>query len=160
MDNYEIADVFDQIARLMEIKGENPYKIMAYQRASQILRDSSLEFASLSSQELTEISGIGKALAEKILELNDTGNLAFLEKLEKEVPPSLIELLEVPGLGAKRISLIWKELGITTLLELYEAAKSGELHHLPGIGSTTEQRIMTGIETLRHSRKLNNMNIN
>lgn len=160
MDNNEIAAVFDQIARLMEIKGENLFKIMAYQRASETLRGSYLDFASLSSQELTEIPGIGKALAEKILELNNTGKLAFLEKLEKEVPSSLIELLEIPGLGAKRISLIWKELGIATLDELYEAARSGELHHLPGIGSTTEQRIITGIETLRHSRKLNNMNCN
>ena len=91
---------------------------------------------------------MGKAISEKIDELLSTGKLEFLEKLKKEVPPSLADWLQVPGLGPKKIALIWKELGITTLPELEKAARAGKLRELPGMGEKSEAQILAGIESL------------
>jgi DNA polymerase (family 10) len=104
---------------------------------------------------LEEIPGVGKAISEKIDELLRTGKLEFLEKLEKEVPLSLADWLRVPGLGPKKVALIWKELGITTLPELEHAAKAGEIRRLPGMGEKSEAQVLAGLESLaRRSGRL------
>src|SRR5512138_1031052 len=119
LTNRQLADVFDQIANLLEIKGEIVYKTLAYRRAADSLRSLSSEASEYWKQgRLEEISGVGKAIAEKIDELLSTGKLEFQEKLKKEIPPSLADWLPVPGLGPKKAALIWKTLGITTLPEL------------------------------------------
>ncbi len=97
---------------------------------------------------LEDIPGVGKAISEKIDELLRTGKLEFLEKLKKEVPVSLADWLQVPGLGPKKVALIWKELDITTLAELEQAARAGKLRDLPGMGEKSEAQILTGIESL------------
>jgi DNA polymerase (family 10) len=97
---------------------------------------------------LEEIPGVGKAIAEKIDELQKTGKLEFLEKLKKEVPPSLADWLPVPGMGPKKVALIWKSLEITTLADLEKAAREGKLRGLPGMGEKSEQQIIAGIESL------------
>ena len=97
---------------------------------------------------LTDIPGVGKAIAEKIDELFTTGQLEFLDKLSKEVPPSLADLLEVPDLGPKKVALFWQELGITNLAGLDAAARAGDLRSLPGMGEKSEAKIIAGIEAL------------
>ena len=147
--NRELADIFQTIADLLEIKGENIYKILAYRKAADSLDNLGREAADIARQEgLTSIPGVGKAIADKIAELLDTGKLGFLEKLEQEVPASLVELLKVPDLGPKKVTLFWKQLGITNLAELEAAARQGKLRTLPGMGEKSEAKIIAGIEAL------------
>jgi DNA polymerase (family 10) len=147
--NQELADIFETIANLLEIKGEVIYKILAYRKASDSLRDYGGNVYSVWQEgKLTDIPGVGKAISEKIDELYTTGHLEFLDKLSAEVPPTLAELLEVPDLGPKKIALFWKELGITDLAGLEAAARGGELQNLPGMGQKSEAKILAGIESL------------
>lgn len=150
MTNEELAAVFERIANLLEIKGENIYRVLSYRRVAESLRTLGQEASVLRAQgRLHEIPGVGKAIAEKIEELLDTGELGFLKRLEAEVPPSLIDLLQIPDVGPKRAALFWKQAGITTLEALEEAARAGRLRHLPGMGEKSEARILEGIEALR-----------
>src|SRR5512136_524653 len=149
MNNRELAEVFTLIANLSEIKGEIIYKTLAYRKAAESLLELGRDVHEYWKEgKLEDISGVGKAISEKIDELLRTGNLEFLEKLKKEVPPGLADWLQVPGLGPKKIALIWKELGFTTLPELEQAARSGKLRGLPGMGEKSEALILTGIESL------------
>jgi DNA polymerase (family 10) len=147
--NRQLADIFQTIANLLEIKGEVIYKILAYRKAADSLKELGFP-AEQAWQEgrLTEIPGVGKAIAEKIDELFSTGKLAFLEKLEGEVPPSLEALLQVPDLGPKKVALFWRQLGITDLAQLEAAARAGQLRDLPGMGEKSEARVIAGIEAL------------
>ncbi len=149
MNNRQLADTFTLIANLLEIKGEIIYKTLAYRKASESLmglgRDAS-EF--WKEGKLEDIPGVGKAIAEKIDELLTTGKLEFLEKLKKEVPEELASWLAVPSLGPKKIALIWKTLGITSLSDLESAAKNGQLRDLPGMGAKSESAILEGIASL------------
>jgi DNA polymerase (family 10) len=147
--NQELASIFQKIADLLEIKGELIYKILAYRKAADSLENLGMDASALRQQgKLTEIPGVGKAIAEKIDELFSTGSLEFLVKLEAEVPPSLVELLQVPDLGPKKVALFWKQLGVTDLAELEAAARAGRLQGLPGMGVKSEQRIIAGLEAL------------
>lgn len=145
--NQELADIFQTIANLLEIKGDVIYKILAYRKAADSLRDYGGNVYDMWQEgKLTDIPGVGKAISEKIDELYTTGHLEFLDKLSEEVPPSLAELLEVPDLGPKKVALFWKELGITDLADLEAAARGGELQELPGMGEKSEAKILAGIE--------------
>ncbi len=147
--NQELADLFTRIANLLEIKGEVIYKILAYRKAADSLENLGRNAVDYwSDNQLTEIPGIGKAIAEKIDELYLTGKLGFLERLEEEVPPTLVDLLQVPDLGPKKVSLFWKTLQITNLTELEAAARAGKLRQLPGMGEKSEARILAGIQSL------------
>src|SRR5512144_1109692 len=135
MNNRELAETFTLIGDLLEIKGEIIYKTLAYRKAAESLSGLGRDVNEYWKEgRLEEIPGVGKAIAEKIDELLRTGKLEFLEKLKQEVPPGLAEWLRVPGLGPKKVGLIWKELGITTLPELEKAAQEGRLRGLPGMG--------------------------
>jgi DNA polymerase (family 10) len=152
--NPELAAIFTRIADLLEIKGEVIYKILAYRKAADSLENLGRDAAGVwRDGQLTDIPGIGKAIAEKIDELFTTGKLVFLEKLEAEVPPGLAQVLEVPDLGPKKAALFWKQLAITNLAELEAAARTGKLRTLPGMGEKSEARILAGIEAL--SRRSN-----
>ena len=147
--NQDLADIFQTIANLLEIKGEVIYKILAYRKAADSLRDYGGNMHDVWQEgKLTDIPGVGKAISEKIDELYTTGRLEFLDKLSEEVPPSLAELLEVPDLGPKKVALFWVELGITDLADLEAAARGGELQELPGMGEKSEAKILAGIESL------------
>jgi len=149
MNNRQLADTFTLIANLLEIRGEIIYKTLAYRKASESLMSLGREASEYWKEgKLEDIPGVGKAISEKIDELLKTGKLEFLEKLKKEVPPSLAEWLQVPGLGPKKVAAIWKALGITSLAELEKAARAGKLRDLPGMGAKSEQQIITGIESL------------
>ncbi len=149
MNNRELADTFTLIADLLEIKGEVIYVTLAYRKAAESLSSLGHDANEYWKEgKLREIPGVGKAIAEKIDELLRTGQLAFLEKLKQDVPPGLAEWLRVPGLGPKKVALIWKALGITSLAELTAAAREGKLRNLPGLGPKSEAQIITGIESL------------
>jgi len=147
--NRDLAAIFETIGNLLEIKGEIIYKILAYRKAAESLTDLGRDVNDVWQEGgLTDIPGVGKAIAEKIDELLTTGKLEFFEKLKGEVPESLVELLQVPDLGPKKIALFWKELGVTNLSELEAAARQGKLRGLPGMGEKSEAKIVTGIESL------------
>ena len=149
MNNRQLADTFTLIANLLEIKGEIIYKTLAYRKASESLMGLGRQASEYQKEgKLEEIPGVGKAIAEKIDELLNTGKLQFLEKLKKEVPEELASWLAVPGLGPKKIAMIWKELGITALADLETAAKNGQLRDLPGMGAKSESAIIEGIASL------------
>ncbi len=156
MNNRQLADTFTLIANLLEIKGEIVYKTLAYRKASESLMGLGREASEYWKEgKLEEIPGVGKAIAEKIDELLRTGKLEFLEKLKKEVPPTLADWLPIPGLGPKRAAMIWKALNITTFPELEAAAKEGKLRDLPGMGAKSESAILEGIASLsRRSQRI------
>jgi DNA polymerase (family 10) len=149
MTTGQIIDVFSRIADLLEIKGEVIYKILAYRKAVDSLENlpGGVNDA-WQTGKLTEIPGVGKAIAEKIDEMLSTGKLEFLERLEQEVPPGLIEVLHVPDVGPKKAALFWKHAGISSLTELEAAAKAGKLRSLPGMGEKSEAKILAGIESV------------
>ena len=149
MNNREIAETLTLIANLLEIKGEVIYTTLAYRKAAESLVSLAGDVNQFwKDEKLREIPGVGKSIAEKIDELLRTGKLKFLDELSKQVPAGLADWLRVSGLGPKKVALIWKELGITTLQELAAAAKDGKLRTLPGMGEKSEALILRGIESL------------
>ena len=149
LTNQQLADIFRRIADLLEIKGEVIYKILAYRKAADNLENLGSDVSGFWREgKLTEIPGVGKAISEKINELLETGRLEFLDKLENEVPPGLIDVLQVPDVGPKKAALFWKQLGVTNVAELESAAREGQLRGLPGMGEKSEARIIAGIEAL------------
>ncbi len=143
----QIADVLDEIAVLLELKGENPFKIRAYTagaRAVEGLEEEQLAQL-VEGGELLTVKGIGDALAQKITELHRTGRLDFHEKLKATVEPGLVELLEVPGLGARKIKVLREKLGVTNIAELAAACEQDRVAELPGFGPKSQQKILEGI---------------
>ncbi|MGC3988861.1 MAG: helix-hairpin-helix domain-containing protein [Chthoniobacteraceae bacterium] len=129
------------------MKGENPFKIRAYTNAARALETFAGNLSQMAEAgTLDEIEGIGKAIAEKITELLQTGQLAFYEKLRAEFPPTLFELFDLMGLGPKKIKAVWEQLGVTSLAELEAAAKDGRVAGLPGFGEKTATNILKSIE--------------
>ncbi|MGQ9619000.1 MAG: DNA polymerase/3'-5' exonuclease PolX [Candidatus Aminicenantia bacterium] len=154
MENQKVAKIFEEIADLLEIKGENPFRIRAYRKAAMNIEALTEDISDLiEDKRLEKIPGIGKDLAQKIEGIVRTGTLEQLEKLRKEVPPSLVELLSVPGLGPKTAKLIYDNLKIKSIDELEKMAKEHKLQNLPGIRAKTEENILKGIELLRAGRE-------
>ena len=146
--NDDIAAVFDEIGDLLDIEGANPFRVRAYRNAARHLRGLPQEAADLldRGQDLTDLPGIGKELAAKIAEIVQTGTCRALLKLRQEVPHDLAELLQLPGLGPKRVHALYFDLDIHNPEQLYRAAKDGRLQELPGFGPTTAQRIVEALE--------------
>lgn len=143
----EIAEVLEEIGVLLELKGENPFKIRAYGAGARVLESlESEEFQRLvAAGELDTVKGIGEALAQKITELHETGGLGFLDKLRASIAPELVELLEVPGLGPKKIKLVHDKLGVASIAELAAACEAGRVAELAGMGEKSQQKILDGI---------------
>ncbi len=148
MTKNEIADVLTEIGLLLELKGENPFKVRAYQAGARVLE--SLEDAELTrlieADELLTVKGIGDALAQKITELRQTGKLEFFEKLKASVEPGLIELLEIPSLGPKKIKTLFDKLGVNSIATLTAACTDGRVAELAGFGEKTQEKILAGIK--------------
>jgi len=154
MENQKIARIFEEMADLLEIKGENPFRIRAYRKAALNIETLTEDVSTLIEEKrLNEIPGIGKDLAQKIEEIVKTGTLEQLEKLRKEIPSSLLELLSVPGLGPKTAKIIYDNLKIKSIEELEKVAKEHKLKGLPGIREKTEENILKGIEILKAGRE-------
>jgi len=147
MKNQIVAGVLYQIADLLDLKGEIFFKTRAYRIAAQTIEVLDEDIEDLVKQDrLREIPGIGEALAKKIKELVETGKLEYFEKLKKEIPEGLLKMLEIPGLGPKKVAAIYKNLGIKTIPALRQACKDGKLRDLEGFGIITEQNILRGIQ--------------
>lgn len=149
MNNAALAQVFANIGDLLEIKGENKFKIIAYRRAAETIRDHNREIAAVHQEGgLRAIPNIGAAIADKIDELLTTGRLQFYDNLLAEIPAGLIEVMAVPDLGPKKAALFWQQLDITSVAALEAAARAGKLRSLPGMGEKSEAKILAGIESL------------
>ena len=153
MKNKEVAEIFRKVAALLEIKGDNPYRIRAYQRAAQNIEALTVDVEELAAKgKLERIPGIGKDLAQKIKEILETGTLQKYEELKREIPPELLKFLEIPGFGPKKAKIVYETLGIKTIEELERACLEHRLARLPGFGPKTEQNILKGIKLLKQKR--------
>ena len=148
MTKNEIADVLTEIGTLLELKGENPFKIRAYQtgaRAVEAIEEA--ELARLIAEEkLGTIKGFGEALVQKITELHTTGKLEYFEKLKAAIEPGLVELLQIPGLGPKKIRTLHDKLGVASIAALTAACRDGRVAALDGFGEKTQEKILAGIK--------------
>jgi DNA polymerase (family X) len=143
----EISHALEKIATLLELKGENPFKIRAYTNAARSIEAWGASFSDLQNEEaLEKIPGVGKAIAAKIKELATTGSLKFLEELRAEFPAAILELFSVPGLGAKKIKALHEQLKISSIAELQAACESGRVGQLAGFGETTQTKIRAAIQ--------------
>ena len=150
MDKDQVAEVLTNIAVLLELKGENPFKTRAYVNAARTIETMSEPLAKVvSEQRLGEMKGIGEALQKKITELVTTGGLAYYEELKAATPPGLVAMLDIPGLGPKKIKALHDELGIETVELLEQACKDGKIAGLKGFGEKTQTNILEGIHRRR-----------
>jgi DNA polymerase (family 10) len=150
MDKKQVSEILDEIGTLLELKAENPFKCRAYHNAARIVAALTKDLASLiETGELRQVKGIGEGLAEKITELVTTGKLKYYEQLKSSLPPGLVDMLRIPGLGPKRIKILFDTLRIETVDQLREAAEGHRLSRLEGFGEKTEENILKGIELLR-----------
>ena len=149
MKNQQIAKIFNAMAELLELKGENIFRVRAYRRAAQNIDGLSKDVGVLPTEELRTVPGIGQDLAAKIVEFRETGIVAAYEKLKQEVPAGVLELLRVPGLGPKKAKLLADRLKIRSIGDLESAITKGKLAGLPGIQKKTEENILKGIALLK-----------
>lgn len=149
MEAKEIAEVLDEIGVLLELKGENPFKVRAYQSGARALESLEADLADLIAQgKLADVKGIGKALTDKIEQLHANGRLPFYDNLRASVPQGLLEMLQIPGFGPKKVRKVHQELGIETLAELKAACESGAIAGLSGFGEKTAQNLLRGMENM------------
>ncbi len=151
MENQKIADIFNQVADLLDIRGENPFRIRSYRAAARTIADlpENLAGALGEGKDLTELPGIGKDLAAKIAEIVQSGKLKFLDDLKKTLPPELPELLRLEGIGPKKVKLFYGAAGIDSIDSLDRAARAGRLRGLDRMGEKTEEKIVRAIESYR-----------
>jgi len=147
--NREIAAKFDELADLLEIQGANAFRVRAYRNAARTIRDLPQTVAQLvrDGADLTELPGIGDDLANKTREIVETGELADLQKIVKDVPESLIDVMGVAGLGPKRVKTLYETLGVKDVAGLKQAAEAGKIQTLSGFGAKTEQNILQELAT-------------
>jgi len=153
MDNQEIARILDEIADILDILGENPFKARAYRQVANHIYRMETDLHEVSKHHgLEGIPGAGKAIRAKLQELLETGDLKYYRELQEKVPPGVLEMLAIPGLGPKTVGAIYAQTGIDTLEKLYRAAQEKRIRELPGMGAKTEYNIKKGIEMLRSTR--------
>ncbi len=150
MKKNEVAGILEEIGILLEIKEDNPFKSRAYINGARIVLNLEEDLETLVSENrLTAISGIGQALSGKITEYVRTGKLQYYEELKASIPAGLMEMLRVPGLGPKKVRILYEKLGITNLRSLEYACKENRLVELPGFGVKTQEKVLAGIEYLK-----------
>ncbi len=152
MDNSQIAEIFETIANLLEVKGENVFTVRAYQRASRTIEryPEDIQRMVAEGKNLREISGIGRAISEKINEMLSTGGLKYLETLKSEFPSGLLEIMKISGIGPKTARILWKEAGVTNITELETAIRQDRLKDLPRVGKKLGNNILREIEFLQN----------
>lgn len=153
MTNRDIAAAFDEVADLLEFQNANPFRVRAYRNAARKIGDYAEPLAAFvtSGRDLTEIDGIGKDLAEKIAEFAKTNKLAMLEELRSQIPPGVMALLRIPGLGPKKAATLFNELKIESLDMLRAACEADEVSKLNGFGAKTQEKILAGIDFASHA---------
>lgn len=148
VENVDVARMFEQVADLLELESENPFRVRAYRNAARTLESLPTRVADVAvhdGKSLAELPGIGEDLAGKIVEIVRSGHLTVLDELLSKTPKGLIDVMAVPGLGPKRAKAIHDVLGVTSVAALESAARAGQLHTVPGIGPVTERRVIDGI---------------
>ncbi len=147
MDKNEIADILDEIGVLLELNGENPFKVRAYQNGARALESMDEELGTvIGESRLKKVKGIGDALSKKIETLYDTNELKYYDDLKSSVPSGLVEMLDIPSLGAKKIKVLRSELAIDSIEKLEKACRAGDVENLDGFGKKTEEKILVGIK--------------
>jgi len=153
VDASKIASMFREMADLLSIKGENPFRIRAYEKAADALERLPGNLEELYKQgKLKNVPGLGKGMLEKISAILDTGKLAAYEDLKREIPESVRELLFIPEIGPKTVKILFEKVGVRDVETLEKVVKSGQLRNLPGMGAKTEENILRGIKLYRTSR--------
>jgi DNA polymerase (family 10) len=153
MKNRQIADIFNEIASLLELKGENPFRIRSYQRAAQNIGGHTQDVAGMSDDALRSIAGIGPDLVGKMRQFLETGRIDLHEELKREIPAGILDILHVSGVGPKTAKMLYEKAGVRNLDDLEALTREGRLAGLPGIQKKTEENIRKGIGTLRRGRQ-------
>jgi DNA polymerase (family 10) len=154
MDNFRVVEIFRNIVSILEIKNDNPFRIRAYQRATDSIEGMAEDFENLVNQDrLTEVEGIGKDLSQKIKEIVTTGKLKFYEDLKKTIPEGLLELLKIPSVGPKTAKLLYDQLRIKSIKDLEDAIVKDELKGIFGIKQKSVENILKGIQFLKKGRE-------
>ncbi len=155
VQNAEIADMFDQAAELLEIKGENQFRVRAYRRAARVIETLPQSATSMLSagSDLSELPGIGKDLAGKIADIVKTGHFELLDSLKRKLPGQLGEMAAIPGLGPKRVKAIYQKLKVRTLSDLRRAVKAGRLSNLRGFGPIIQKKILGALEKPKSEKR-------
>jgi len=144
--NADVAGQLELLSDLLEIEGEPTFRVLAYRRAATRIRESGTPVAQLALEgKAKELQGIGATIQDKIVQIVDTGEIAALTKRRKTIPPEVVEFLNIPGLGPKTVRKIWQELGVSTLAELKDAARSQRLRTLPGLGAKLEENVLKAV---------------
>lgn len=147
MEKNDIASVLDEIATFMELTGENPFKIRAYSAGARILENMTEDLGELiDGGKLADIPGLGEALVDKITTLRRDGVLPFHQKLKASIPAGLLEVMQIPGLGPKKVRALWTLLAVEDLAKLKEVCESGAVAELKGFGAKTQDKILEGIK--------------
>ncbi len=159
--NSEVADIFNEVADLLEIEGANQFRVRAYRDAARTVSSLSRSVREMIADgaDLTELSGIGDDLAGKIKEIVETGSLEQLTEIRARTPPSLARMLDIAGLGPKRVRKIHKELGVVTLEDLKEAAQTGQIRELHGLGPKIEEKILEDLERQAGEEERTRLNV-
>jgi DNA polymerase (family 10) len=144
--NQDVAEQLELLADLLEIEGQAAFRVLAYRRAAQRVRDTGGPVAQLALDgKAKELPGIGATIQDKIVQIVNTGEIEALAKRRKEIPPEVVEFLRIPGLGPKTVRKIWQELGVETLSDLKTAARDQRLRTLPGLGAKVEENILKSV---------------
>jgi DNA polymerase (family X) len=153
--NNDVADIFNKVADFLDIKGENPFRIRAYRNAARAVGSLSKSVSDMlaKDEDLTRLPGVGQDLAGKIKEIVETGQLKMLEDLMRELPPGLDDLMKIPGMGPKRIKLLYSSQNIKSLDDLRRAAEEKRLRDIPGFGEKTEANILEQLGHLAETKK-------
>lgn len=151
MDNASLAQVFEDIARLLEVKEDSPFKINAYRNGARAILAYPEQLCDMIArgEDIRRIPAIGEAIANKTLELLTTGRLAFFDRLIESSPPGVLELMRLPGIGPRTAARLSRELGVSSLNQLEAALRSGAVSQLPGFGDRTVHRLLAEIESHR-----------
>ncbi len=156
MQNADVARYFEDLADLLEIQNANPFRVRAYRNAARTIANLTESVAHISTnpdQKLTDFPGIGKVLAEKLDTIVETGSLPQLDELREQIPAGVVQMLRLPGIGPKKVSILFNDLSVTSLHELQQAAENGSVAALKGFGKKTEQIILEGIPQVAEADK-------
>ena len=149
LNNQQVADIFNRIGDLLQILGDNRFKIIAYQNAARTIENLSQDIRAVhQAGKLRELPDVGQAIAEKIAELLETGTIPYYDELAEQVPPGVVDMLSVPDVGPKTAARLWKELDIVGIDQLKAAAEEGRIRALKGFGAKSEEKILRGIDLL------------
>ena len=149
MDHHEIAAALEEMAEIMEITGENPFKIRAYHNAARVVEGLTNLEQLIADETLVEVPGIGKNLAEHIASLSKKGHFPEYIQLRKSIPTGVLDMMRIPGLGPKKVQILWKKRHVTSIQELKLLCERGRLSDIAGFGGKTEQKILQGIAFLQ-----------